>query len=246
MTVSIPRNLLEVIMKINYPLLAMTSVSKSWPSPGNSDEEVVILDSISLDINPGDTLAVQGPSGSGKSTMLNILSSLDIPVSGAVLYNNENILEWSAKRVEQYRNRDIGILFQEHHLLPQCTVLENVLLPAVMVKDRTSQDALTEKARELLSLVQMDHRLHHSPATLSMGECQRTAMVRALINDPAIIFADEPTGSLDMKNSTRLLDLLFSIAEKGKKTVILVTHSDYVAGHCSKRYHLESGALTRK
>jgi len=202
-----------------------------------------ILNGISLSIGPGDSIAVVGPSGSGKSTLLNILGTLDKPTSGQVILNGKNLETLNDDALSAIRNKFIGFVFQLHHLLPQLTLLENVMLPVLPVKDKTFGAGAKERALGLLERVGLLDHVRKHPYQLSVGECQRTALVRALINQPKLLLADEPTGSLDGENAARLADLLKAINHELDVAVVLATHSNDLALAMGKRYRLSAGIL---
>jgi len=204
-------------------------------------ETLHILRGISLEVERGSTVAVSGQSGSGKSTLLNIIGGLDRFDSGSVEVAGTDISGLSESGLSSYRQRRIGFIFQFHYLLKDFTALENVMLPAYMTGMR-KKDAL-EKARVLLVDMKLDDRKGHFPSQLSGGERQRVAVARAMVNDPDIILADEPTGNLDPRNSAMVAELLYAGAEKWGKTLIVVTHDESVAGRAKIRYTLENGLL---
>jgi len=200
-----------------------------------------ILRGINFDVERGSTVAVSGQSGSGKSTFLNIIGGLDRFDSGTVEAAGQDISNLSESDLSSYRQRRIGFIFQFHYLLKDFTALENVMLPAYMTGLK-KKDAL-DKARLLLGDMKLDDRLEHFPSQLSGGERQRVAVARAMVNDPDIILADEPTGNLDQRNSAMVADLLFAGAEKWDKTLIVVTHDESIACRAKLRYTLENGLL---
>ena len=207
-------------------VLRLEEVHKQYE---NSDSEPVpVLNGISLTVRRGDSLAVVGPSGSGKSTLLNILGSLDSPTRGNIQLDGEELANLSEPELATIRNQKIGFIFQSHHLLPQCSVLENVLVPTLAATGRSTADA-AERARQLLDRVGLGHRLTHRPAQLSGGECQRVAVVRSLINRPSLILADEPTGALDHSTAESLGNLLVELNRDDQVTLIVVTHSAELA-----------------
>jgi lipoprotein-releasing system ATP-binding protein len=204
-------------------------------------EILYILRGINFDVDSGSTVAVSGQSGSGKSTFLNIIGGLDRFDSGTVEAAGQDISNLSESDLSSYRQRRIGFIFQFHYLLKDFTALENVMLPAYMTGIK-KKDAM-DKARLLLGDMKLDDRLEHFPSQLSGGERQRVAVARAMVNDPDIILADEPTGNLDPKNSAMVADLLFAGAEKWDKTLIVVTHDETIACRAKLRYTLEDGLL---
>lgn len=202
-----------------------------------------VLSGISLAISEGDAIAVTGPSGSGKSTLLNILGTLDQPTSGSVILDGRDAAEFPPDALASLRNRFTGFVFQLHHLLPQLTVGENILLPAVPLKSRPDRQAAEERARYLAGRVGIAGLLTKFPSQLSAGECQRTALVRALVNKPRLLLADEPTGSLDEENALLLGRLLCELNLEEKVAIVLATHSETLAGMMKTRYRLTGGKL---
>ncbi|MDR2447904.1 MAG: ABC transporter ATP-binding protein [Treponema sp.] len=204
-------------------------------------ETLRILRGVTFSLKSAASLAITGQSGSGKSTLLNILGGLDTSDSGSVVVAGMEIIGLSEKKLSAYRSRQVGFIFQFHYLLKDFTALENVMLPAYMFGMK--KKAAFEKARALLSDVRLDDRIGHYPSQLSGGERQRVAVARSLINDPAIILADEPTGNLDPDNSSMVAEMLYETSRKRGKTLIVVTHDEKVAGNAQYRYTLEAGAL---
>jgi len=220
-------------------LLQLKHIFKAYGQKG-SDAYQVVLDGISLDIKRGQRIAVTGPSGSGKTTLLNMAGSLDKPDQGQVLYMDRDITGLTGKDLEQFRNQAVGFVFQQHHLLPQFTLFENVLLPTL--PNRNAKEA-GGRAEDLIKRTGLwDHR-NKKPGELSGGESQRTAVVRALINNPAVLLADEPTGSLDHENSSQLFDMLIEFSRTDEVTLVVVTHSQELAGRMDTVYRLKSGKL---
>ena len=203
-----------------------------------------VLTDIDLKVEPRDTLAILGPSGSGKSTLLNILGGLLPPSSGRVLMDGSDINELDQRQLAALRNREIGFVFQAHHLLPQCSALENVLVPTLVHPKDKLRDSATERAQQLLAEVGLGERLHHRPSELSGGEQQRVAVVRALINQPRLVLADEPTGSLDEQATDHLADLLCALNERHQVALVTVTHSRRLADRMGRVLTLRSGCLT--
>ncbi len=226
-------------------LLELKNISKYYENPETNIRQRVLED-ISLQINKGDSLAIIGPSGSGKSTLLNIMGSLDTPISGDVLINGFNINALGRNELAELRNRNIGFIFQLHHLLPQLNVLENVLLPTIPVKDSAFRLGAAERAKELLHLVGLADKINQFPAKMSVGECQRVAVVRALINQPELILADEPSGSLDKESAENLGELLKKINHDFQVALVVVTHSNDFALKMDKIYSLANGILNQE
>ncbi|MDB6129079.1 MAG: lolD 1 [Verrucomicrobiales bacterium] len=222
-------------------LLELREVQKSFPA-ADGGAAYTILAGISLNVSKGESLAILGPSGSGKSTLLNIIGTLEIPTSGKVLLDGEDLALFKPNALAQLRNRKLGFVFQAHHLLPQCSVYENVLVPT-LASNHTDNKTCEERAKQLLHRVGLGHRLLHFPSQLSGGEKQRVAVVRALINKPEVLLADEPTGALDRTSAEQLGDLLAEINRQDGVTVITVTHSQELARKMSKQLYLRDGLL---
>jgi lipoprotein-releasing system ATP-binding protein len=221
------------------PVVRVEKLVKNYTSGA---ETLHILKGINFEAGPGSSIAVSGQSGSGKSTFLNIIGGLDRCDSGSVTVAGLNITSLSESGLSGYRQRRIGFIFQFHYLLKDFTALENVMLPAYM-KGMKKKEAL-ERARALLSDMRLDERAGHYPSELSGGERQRVAVARAMVNDPDMILADEPTGNLDPQNSAMVAELLYTGAEKYGKTLIVVTHDETVASRALIRYNLADGILT--
>jgi lipoprotein-releasing system ATP-binding protein len=218
--------------------LNVSKLHKSFETAAGSLE---ILRGVELSMSRGDSVVVTGPSGSGKSTLLYILGLLDTPTSGEYELLAENMAGLSADRQSDVRNERIGFIFQEHHLLPQCTVLENVLIPTIPGSHDPAERK--DRANELLGNVGLGDRLTHRPGQLSGGERQRVAVCRALINDPVLLLADEPTGSLDPKTAESVGELLLQLAADQNTMLLCVTHSLELAGRFPKRCDLQDGKL---
>jgi lipoprotein-releasing system ATP-binding protein len=220
-------------------LIDAKNLSKSYRKE-EADRKQVVLQDLSFTIEKGSGIAITGPSGSGKTTLLNQLGSLDRPDEGEIYFQGRDILKLSGKELDQFRNTSLGFVFQQHHLLPQFNLMENVMIPTLPGK--SDQDAI-QRAEELVRKVGLwDHRDKY-PHELSGGECQRTAVVRSLINNPEIILADEPTGSLDHENSIQLFDLLLRFNKEYGVTLVVVTHSNELALKLDKTYSLLNGNL---
>jgi lipoprotein-releasing system ATP-binding protein len=220
------------------PDLIVENVTKEFST---RSEPIVILRGVSLALSAGENLAILGPSGSGKSTLLHIIGTLEPPTSGSVRLGGVDPLTLDEPSLADFRNRTIGFVFQEHHLLPQCTVLENVLLPTI-ARGRVT-DALNTRAKMLLERVGMAHRLGHRPAELSGGERQRVAIARALVLRPALLLADEPTGNLDRTTGAAVGRLLLELQREENNMLIVVTHSADLAGMLVQRYEFDDGQL---
>ena len=223
-------------------LAELQNVTKYYQQPGSSARNQV-LSEISLQIAENERIAIVGPSGSGKSTLLNILGTLDQPSSGKVLLNGDLIEIMPETKLAEIRNTLIGFVFQMHHLLPQLTLFENVLLPLLPHKDKTKLAAAKERALRLIDRVGLSGQMHQYPSQLSVGECQRTAIIRALINKPQLLLADEPTGSLDASNAEKLAALLAELNREQNVAMVIVTHSMELAAKMDKIYLLREGRL---
>lgn len=222
----------------DVPLVNVENLVKNFKS---GSEDIHVLQGINFTAVRGRSVAISGSSGSGKSTFLNIIGGLDHCDSGSVIIGGKNITSLAENELSLYRQRQIGFIFQFHYLLKDFTALENVMLPAYMTGLKKKE--AVEKAKILLSDMKLDARLHHFPSQLSGGERQRVAVARAMVNDPELILADEPTGNLDPQNSTLAAELLFAGAEKWGKTLIVVTHDQNIAARAHIRYSLEHGIL---
>jgi len=223
-------------------ILDCREISKHYLAP-DSRSDIPVLKNITFSVKKGESVAILGPSGSGKSTLLNIIGLLDYPSSGEILMDNKNLVDISEKDRDILRNGKIGFIFQLHHLLPQLTVLENVLIPTLPRKTSQSPGNVEKRARHLLKRVELEHRLFHRPWQLSGGELQRVAFVRALINSPELVLADEPTGALDQKTSEKIIQLLIELNREEGTTMIVVTHSQTLAAKMDRAFLLEDGSL---
>ncbi len=226
------------------PLLSLSHVSKAYREPG-SGQLVPVLKDISLTIQAGESVAIVGPSGCGKSTLLNILGTLDLADAGDFVFEGESIAGCSTADLAKLRSEKIGFIFQLHHLMPQCTVLENVLLPTLALKVKPAADVLKKRAEQLLASVGLQDRLSWKPAQLSGGERQRVAVVRALINEPRLILADEPTGALDEQNAESLTTLLLDLQKTTGVSLVMVTHHPAQAARMGRVLTMHEGALNR-
>lgn len=200
---------------------------------------IPVLSNLNLQIESGVSLSITGTSGSGKTTLLSLLAGLERPCSGDVFYNKKSLTEMSSKEISQYRASDIGIVFQQFHLLQHLTALENVSLPLEINGDPQA----TNKAIDFLKQVGLEDRIHHYPNQLSGGECQRVAIARAFVHSPKIIFADEPTGNLDLQTSNQIMELLFKLISDYKMTLILITHDLDLAQRTQRKISLKEGTL---
>ena len=220
----------------------LDSVTKSYPSPEGS-KAVEVFGGINLELAAGSSTAIVGPSGSGKSTLLNLIGALDKPTSGEVRVDGQSLSGMSSAQSALFRNQTVGFVFQSHHLLPSCTVLENVMVPALAGHGDLTGKALQTRAHELLEEVGLGHRTGHRPGEISGGERQRVAVARSLINEPSLLLADEPTGALDKSNSQKLVDLIVRLNESRTLTLILVTHSQETAERMDTGFLLDEGEL---
>lgn len=218
--------------------LLADSIAKHYPT---RDGELVVLREVSLEVRAGESVAIMGPSGSGKSTLLNIFGTLDTPSAGSVLIEGGDPFTLCDKDLAAFRNRRIGFVFQEHHLLPQCSVLENTLLPTLA--GGSAAEDVVQRAHGLLDRVGLAGRLDHRPAELSGGERQRVAIARALINRPMLLLADEPTGNLDGKTAASVGDLLAEMYRHEKCALIVVTHNESFATRFDRVMRMEDGVL---
>ena len=220
--------------------LVVQNVAKSFPTRG---EPLVVLRDVSFELSAGENLAILGPSGSGKSTLLHVIGTLDVPTSGSVRLDGEDPFVLDEPGLARFRNRHIGFVFQEHHLLPQLSVLENVLVPALA--DGRPDAATRSRAEELIARVGLADRSDHRPAELSGGERQRVAVARALLRKPRLVLADEPTGSLDRTNALTVGRLLVDLQRTEQAMLVAVTHSLELAALLDQRTELDDGRLKR-
>ena len=226
---------------MNNTIFELKNISKEYRTKA---ETINVLKNINLKLNQGDFVSIQGKSGSGKTTLLNIIGLLDTPTSGEIKFDNNNINYSNEKIKNIIRNKKIGFVFQFHYLLNEFTALENVMIPA-LIDTKLNKIQLRSKAKELLELVELGHRIDHKPLELSGGEKQRVAIARALINDPNIILADEPTGNLDLETSETISKLFKKINEEKQQTIVIVTHSSELAELTQDKYKIEKGNLKK-
>ena len=213
-------------------MLDVIDLSKDYPTPRGP---LPVLSHVSLRLSRGDSIAVMGPSGSGKSTLLHILGALDTPTSGKVTLDGADPFELDDRSLAEFRNEKVGFVFQDHCLLPQCSVLENVLTPTLVSR---SKDDRHSQARSLLDQVGLSERIDHRPAELSGGEKQRVAIARALINEPALLLCDEPTGNLDSKSAETVASMLLDLHARKQTILVVVTHSAELASRFPVRYEM--------
>lgn len=220
-------------------MLNVTGVSKSYPAP---EGDVAVLSNVSLTFAPGDAAAIMGPSGTGKSTLLYIIGALEPPTGGSVLLDGTNPYTLRPKELAAFRNKQIGFVFQDHCLLPQCSVLENVLVPTLVGAVETGTES---HARSLIDRVGLSHRVSHLPAQLSGGEKQRVALARALVRRPRLLLCDEPTGNLDRRSADAVASLLLELQQSQNAILIVVTHSTDLASRFPLRFELSDRSLRR-
>jgi ABC-type lipoprotein export system ATPase subunit len=223
-------------------LLELTGVRKSYEATAGS-AATEVLKGVEFQLPAGESSAIVGASGSGKSTLLNIIGTLDRPTAGQVVLDGKDLAALDEQQVASVRSREIGFIFQLHHLLPQCTVIENILVPTLAAGEIKRREAPEARARRLLERVGLSERLSHRPGQLSGGERQRAAVVRALINEPKLLLADEPTGSLDRAASDNLARLLVELNEEEGVSLVVVTHSMSLAGQMARVLELRDGQL---
>ncbi|MEO2024082.1 MAG: ABC transporter ATP-binding protein [Pirellulaceae bacterium] len=218
--------------------LSVTNVSKQYPTRG---EPLEVLRNVSLELAAGQNLAIIGPSGCGKSTLLHLLGTLDTPTSGKIELNGQDPFQLDEPGLADFRNHNIGFIFQEHHLLPQLSVLENVLIPA-LASGEPSAD-IVQRAHDLIQRVGLEDRIGHRPAELSGGERERAAVARSLLHQPTLLLADEPTGNLDRTNAQQVAQLLLEIQQQEQTILIVVTHSNELASQLQEQRTLDDGQL---
>ena len=220
-------------------MLKVDNITKSYSL---DNRKIEVLNGTCFQIDKGEFTTIMGPSGIGKSTLLNIMGTLDKPDAGRIIYDDQEPFTYGDKEIAKFRNKHIGFVFQFHHLLPEFTALENVLIPT-MIYAQDSPGVLEEKAGEMLERVGLADRIHHRPAALSGGERQRVAVARALINNPMVVLADEPSGNLDVKNSEMLIDLLLELNAKYQTTFVIATHNPQIAQHSHRILELTDGII---
>jgi lipoprotein-releasing system ATP-binding protein len=224
-------------------LLKVTDLSKEYPTPRGA---LRVLSDVSFEMAPGDAAAIMGPSGSGKSSLLYILGGLEPPSSGTVTLEGRNPFQLSATDLAAFRNKEIGFVFQDHCLLPQCTVLENVLIPTLVASSRGGEAAEADRARQLIAQVGLADRIDHRPAELSGGERQRVAIARALVRGPRLLLCDEPTGNLDRVAADNVASVLLDLHRLKQTILVVVTHSAQLADKLPVRFDLLDARLQRR
>lgn len=222
-------------------LLQLQNITKGYGEPGTHSYRPVLKE-LDLEVGKGEKIAIVGPSGSGKTTLLNLIGALDQPEDGEILFNSKNITGYSKTELASFRNKHLGFIFQLHHLMPQLTLMENVLLP-LLPQGKNITKEHKEWAEHLIQKVGIWEQREQKPSQLSGGECQRTAVVRALINKPELLLADEPTGALDEENADALTELLVNLSDEEGVTLITVTHAAVLADRMDKKYTLKNGKL---
>lgn len=218
-------------------LLKAKDIKKSYKI--TKENTLRVLKGVNLEIYKGEIVAIIGKSGAGKSTLLHIMGVLDKPDSGEIEFEGQNIFAYNGRQLAEFRNKEIGFIFQFHHLLPEFTILENVLIPNYI----TGRDD-RERAVELLKIVGIEDRKNHKPSEISGGEAQRAAIARALINSPGIILADEPTGNLDTENADSVINLIFDLRKKFNQTFVIVTHNEEFANNCDRIIKITDGVIS--
>jgi len=222
-------------------LLQLQNITKGYGQQGTHSYREVLKD-LNLELKQGEKVAIIGPSGSGKTTLLNLIGALDLPESGKVLFEGKDITGYSKTELADFRNKHLGFIFQLHYLMPQLTLWENVLLPLLPQGNKISKEQ-KDWAEHLIRKVGIWEQRNQKPSEMSGGECQRTAVVRALINKPKLILADEPTGALDEENAEALSTLLIRLSDEENITLVTVTHSSELAGKMDKKHVLKNGKL---
>lgn len=223
---------------MNRSIVECQHVSKSFFKGGS---EIPVLKDINFQVSEGEMIAIVGSSGAGKSTLLHVLGTLEPVTSGSILYDGENISKFNSNQLALFRNKNIGFIFQFHHLLQEFTALENVLMPALIAGEPKEKYACL--AKELLNDVGLSHRLDHRPAELSGGEQQRVAVARAIIMNPRVVFADEPTGNLDSENALKIHEILFDLNQTRGVTLLMVTHDQDIAGRFPRTIEMKDGII---
>ncbi|OUU28460.1 MAG: ABC transporter ATP-binding protein [Verrucomicrobia bacterium TMED44] len=220
-------------------MTSIASIQKISKTYNQGEKKIEVLYQLSLEVIKGESVAILGQSGSGKSTFLSLLAGLDQPDFGNILINGTDLAKMKQEELCRFRSENLGIVFQQYHLMSNLTALENVSLPLELQR----QSKVDSQARESLGLVGLSHRLSHLPSELSGGECQRVALARAMVTKPSLILADEPSGNLDGKTGQEVMELLFKLCKKQEQTLILVTHNQELASRCDRSLSLRDGRL---
>ena len=220
-------------------MILVKDLKKSFNKDG---QEIEVIKGFNLEIARGESLAMLGVSGAGKSTFIHILGTLDHPTSGTVLFDGVNVFDWPETKIAEFRNKKIGFVFQFHHLLPEFNALENTMMPGLI--SGMQREEASDRAGTLLEEVGLGHRTKHKPGELSGGEQQRVAVARALMMEPEIILADEPTGNLDSETGRKVYETMLGLNQSRNITLVVVTHNRTLAKHMSRRIELEDGKIT--
>lgn len=229
-----PHTVFQIPCYFSSVILEASNIHKKYGS-------LEVLKGVSLSVSKGEIVSLVGPSGAGKSTLLHIVGTLDKPDQGTVKIEGKEVFKQNEKSLSAFRNKSIGFIFQFHHLLPEFTAIENVCIPAFI--GGMSRSAAETRAKELLNLLKLSHRINHKPSELSGGEQQRVAVARALVNNPALVMADEPSGNLDTNNARDLHNLFFELRNQLKQTFIIVTHNEELANMADRTIHMKDGKM---
>lgn len=227
-------------------MLVAKNIHKIYRHPGNLATDVAVLKDVSVEIKKGEILGIVGPSGAGKSTLLHVLGGLDEPTKGQVLLGDRDLYRLNDRQRARIRNEKIGFIFQFYHLLPEFSALENVVLPALVQGECRLTADIKEKGMALLGQVGLAQRVSHKPNEMSGGEQQRVAIARALVNQPDILFCDEPTGNLDSENGQAVIELLMGLNQRNGQTVVVVTHDEDIAGRANRIIYLKDGEVVNR
>jgi lipoprotein-releasing system ATP-binding protein len=226
------------------PIIVINNITKTFTSGKDKSSRLVVLRGISMEVSKGQIIAIVGASGAGKSTLLHIIGTLDRPTSGQVLYQNNDVFAMGDEDLARFRNRNIGFVFQFHHLLPEFTALENVAMPALITGKKFEE--VKPEAMQLLVAMGLEQRADQKPPKLSGGEAQRVAVARALMNSPAVVLADEPSGNLDSANADMLHNLMWEYSRKTGQSFIVVTHNESLAGRADKILRIADGIMNQQ
>jgi lipoprotein-releasing system ATP-binding protein len=224
-------------------MLTAKNIHKIYSTPGSRAQKVHVLRGVSLTVQKGEVLVIVGPSGAGKSTLLHVLGGLDLPTQGEVIFDGQSIYGLNDRTRARIRNERVGFIFQFYHLLPEFKAWENAVLPALVRRGARMNAAMKERGMGLLKRVGMEERAEHKPNELSGGEQQRVAIARALVNQPDILFCDEPTGNLDSENGAAVIELLMRLNQENKQTLVIVTHDGQVARRAGRVVYLKDGEI---